>query len=79
MTAPARPKKVRGKKPLAALLGRVARRLEAAAEFWSDIGGGADWPEPAKRYQQQARAARREATALRAWIADLKAGNEPSG
>lgn len=65
---------VRGKKPLAAFLRRVARRLDAAAEFWSLAAEAADWPNPAKRLAQQARAARREATALRAWAEDLARG-----
>ncbi len=65
---------VRGKKPLAALLRRAARRLDAAAEFWSLAAEAADWPNPAKRLVQQARAARREATALRAWAEDLARG-----
>lgn len=68
---------VRGKKPLAAYLRRVARRLEAAAEFWSLAAEAADWPNPAKRLVQQARAARREATALRAWAADLARETRP--
>lgn len=65
---------IRGKKPLAAYLRRVARRLEAAADFWSLAAEAADWPNPGKHLTQQARAARREAVALRAWAADLARG-----
>jgi hypothetical protein len=64
--------KIRGKKPLRAYLLRVARRLDAAADTWAEQASLAEWPEPGKRLARQARAARREATALRVWAADLK-------